>query len=202
MSVAVHEDSNGKPGDKLFDLVSPDEFGAGHSFFEAPPGTHLAPDTSYVLVWSHLRGTTHRLQKTASNSEDSGKATGSSIENAYYRGADLGSLSEDSGGNSVEIAVYTEVNTETVVFIEEVTRSPRSPPSSRASRRRRHPQVLRPAGRTMPHVRRLRPGAHRLPVNDHDGGKCPTCRFGNNRARKRIPKPRNRGAWRNGVHVP
>ena len=128
VSVAVHEDSNGKPGDKQFDLVSPDEFGAGHSFFEAPPGTHLAPSTSYVLVWRYLRGTTHRLQRTAINSEDSGKAMGSSIENAYYRGADLGSLSEDSGGNSLEIAVYTEVNTETVVFIEEVNAEPPEPP--------------------------------------------------------------------------
>ena len=116
MSVAVHANSSGKPGAKLVDLISPDEYAAGHSFFEAPPGTHLAPDTSYVLVWRHERGTTHRLQKTASNSEDSGKATGSSIENAYYRGADLGSLSEDSGGNAVEIAVYTEANTKTVVF--------------------------------------------------------------------------------------
>ena len=117
VSVTVHEDSRGRPGRKLFDLVSPGEFGAGHSFFESPPGTHLAPDTSYVLVWSHVTGTTHRLQKTASNGEDSGKATGSSIENAYYRGADLGSLSEDSGGNAVEIAVYTEANTKTVVFV-------------------------------------------------------------------------------------
>ena len=128
VSVAVHEDSNGRPGDKQFDLVSPDEFGAGHSFFEAPPGTHLAPSTSYVLVWRYLRGTTHRLQRTAINSEDSGKATGSSIADAYYRGADLGSLSKDSGGNSLEIAVYTEVNTETVVFIEEVNAEPPEPP--------------------------------------------------------------------------
>ncbi len=127
VSVAVHEDSSGRPGRKLFDLVSPDEFGAGHSFFEAPPGTHLAPDTSYVLVWSHVTGTTHRLQKTASNSEDSGKATGSSIENAYYRGADLGSLSEDSGGNAVEIAVYTETNTKRKKFAE-VPVEPTEPP--------------------------------------------------------------------------
>ena len=119
VSVAVHEDSSGKPGDKLFDLVSPDEFGAGHSFFEAPPGTNLEASTSYVLVWRHLTGTTHRLQRTSSNSEDSGKATGSSIANAYYRGADLGSLSEDSGGNAVEIAVYTEVNTESTEAPEE-----------------------------------------------------------------------------------
>ena len=118
VSVAVHEDSSGKPGDKLFDLVSPDEFGAGHSFFEAPAGTNLAPSTSYVMVWEHLRGTAHRLQRTRVNSEDSGAATGSSIADAYYRGAGLGRLSEDSGGNSVEIAVYTETNTKTVVFAE------------------------------------------------------------------------------------
>ena len=134
VSVAVHEDSSGKPGDKLFDLVSPDEFGAGHSFFEAPAGTNLAASTSYVLVWRHLTGTTHRLQRTSSNSEDSGKATGSSIANAYYRGADLGSLSEDSGGNAVEIAVYTEVNTESTEAPEEPRRSRRSTrsPSNRA----------------------------------------------------------------------
>ena len=124
VSVAVHEDSSGKPGDKLFDLVSPDEFGAGHSFFEAPPGTNLEASTSYVLVWRHLTGTTHRLQRTSSNSEDSGKATGSSIANAYYSGADLGSLSEDSGDNSVEIAVYTEVNTEST----EAPEAPEEPP--------------------------------------------------------------------------
>ena len=56
VSVAVHADSSGKPGEKLFDLVSPTEFAAGHSFFEAPPGTNLAPDTSYVLVWSYVGG--------------------------------------------------------------------------------------------------------------------------------------------------
>ena len=57
VSVAVHADSSGKPGAKLFDLVSPTEFAAGHSFFEAPPGTVLAPNTSYVLVWSYNDGT-------------------------------------------------------------------------------------------------------------------------------------------------
>ena len=50
VSVAVHADLNGQPGAKLFDLVSPGEFAAGHSFFEAPPGTNLARNTSYVLV--------------------------------------------------------------------------------------------------------------------------------------------------------
>ena len=120
VSVAVYSDSNGQPGTKLVDLVSPGEFAAGHSFFEAPPGTNLEASTSYVMVWSYLGiFPWHRLQKTSSNSEDSGALANFSIANAFYRGADLDSLSEDSGGNALEIAVYGEVNTETVVYIME-----------------------------------------------------------------------------------
>ena len=130
VSVAVHASLSGRPRAKLFDLVSPTEYAAGHSFFEAPPGTFLAPNTSYVLVWSHLGGASHRLRKTASNNEDSGALTGASIANAFYRGAAVGSqsLSEDSGGNALEIAVYTEVNTKTVVYITEPPPPPPPPP--------------------------------------------------------------------------
>ena len=109
VSVAVHADSGGKPGAKLFDLVSPTEFAAGHSFFEAPPGTNLAPNISYVLVWSHNSGTWHRLQRTKSDSEDTGGLTDFSMANSLYLGADLDNLSADSGGNELEIAVYGEV---------------------------------------------------------------------------------------------
>ena len=107
VSVAVHADSGGQPGAKLFDLVSPTEFAPGHSFFEAPRGTTLEASTSYVMVWSHNGGTWHRLQRTTSNSEDTGKLTGSGIADAYYRGANVSSLSVDSGGHSLQIAVYT-----------------------------------------------------------------------------------------------
>ena len=116
VSVAVHANSNGQPGAKLVDLVSPTEYAAGHSFFEAPPGTHLRKDTSYVLVWSHLGGTVHRLRKTGSNGEDSGGHITASIADVFYRGADLDNLSANSS-NALEIAVYTESNTETVVYI-------------------------------------------------------------------------------------
>ena len=109
VSVAVHADASGEPGEKLFDLVSPTEYGAGHSFFEAPPGTYLDPSTSYVLVWRYNSGAQHRLRKTSSNGEDSGARSGANVEDAFYQGADLGSLSEDSGGNALEFAVYTEV---------------------------------------------------------------------------------------------
>ena len=109
VAVAVHADSNGKPGGKLFDLVSPTEFAPGHSFFEAPPGTTLDPNTSYVLVWSHLGGTWHRLQKTSSNSEDAGARLRSSMADIYYKGHDLNSMLGPLDGNSLELAVYTEV---------------------------------------------------------------------------------------------
>ena len=113
VSVAVHAAvSGGKPGRKLFELVSPGEYAAGHSFFEAPPGTHLAANTSVVLVWRHLSGTGHRLHRTTDNDEDSGAATQSSIANSYYLGADVNNLTEDSNGNALQIAVYTEANTE------------------------------------------------------------------------------------------
>ena len=110
VSVAVHADSSGQPGAKLFDLVSPTDFRAGHSFFEAPAGTTLAADTSYVLVWRYNDGVFHRLQRTSSNSEDSGALTGFSIADAFYRGSNLSSLSIFDAGHALEIAVYGEAN--------------------------------------------------------------------------------------------
>ena len=69
---------------------------------------HRTPPTCWSGDTTGAPGT--GLQKTSSNSEDSGAQSGSSIANAFYRGADLGSLSEDSGGNALELAVYTVVN--------------------------------------------------------------------------------------------
>ncbi|WP_423922417.1 hypothetical protein [Candidatus Poriferisodalis sp.] len=60
-------------------------------------------------MWRYNSGTWHRLHRTSSDSEDTGALTDTSIANAYYLGADLSSLSEDPGGNSLEIAVYTVV---------------------------------------------------------------------------------------------
>ncbi len=108
VSVAVHADSSGKPGAKLFDLVSPTEYAAGHSFFEAPPGTTLEASTSYVLVWSHLGGAEHRLHRTLGDNEDAGALTGFSIANVFYRGADVDNLTANSTSNALEIAVYTD----------------------------------------------------------------------------------------------
>ena len=108
VSVAVHADSGGLPGAKLFDLVNPDEYGTGHHFFEAPPGKNLEPNTSYVMVWSHVSGTNHRLQKTASDGEDSPVRRDSSIADAFYHGADLSSLSVSGAGSALAIAVYTD----------------------------------------------------------------------------------------------
>ena len=107
VSVAVHADSSGQPGAKLFDLISPTEYAAGHSFFEAPRGTTLEPSTSYVMVWTYNGGTWHRLQRTTSDGEDSGSLTRFWVSDSYYRGADLDNLSEDSNSHALQIAVYT-----------------------------------------------------------------------------------------------
>ena len=128
VSVAVHANSSGQPGAKLVDLISPTEYAAGHSFFEAPPGTHLRGSTSYVLVWSHLGGTTHRLRKTSSDSEDVPALTAFSIANVFYRGADLDNLSANSGSNALEIAAYGEINRETAVYISPPPPPPPPPP--------------------------------------------------------------------------
>ena len=109
VAVALHADSGGKPGAKLFDLLSPTDYGAGHNFFEAPRGTVLDPETSYVLVWRHVSGISQRLQKTASNGEDPGAYAGFSMADAFHRGADLNNLAEDPDGNALEIAVYARV---------------------------------------------------------------------------------------------
>ena len=124
VSVAVHADSSGQPGAKLFDLVSPTEYAAGHSFFEAPPGTTLEASTSYVLVWRHLGGTEHRLQRTSIDSEDSGALTAFSIANVFYRGADLDNLSANSGSNALAIAVYGGRATTPVVTAVALTSDP------------------------------------------------------------------------------
>ena len=108
VSVAVHANSGGKPGAKLFDLLSPTEYAAGHNFFEAPRGTTLAASTSYVMVWSHLGGTVHRLRKTGSNSEDSGARPAFSMANAFYQGTHLDNLAVDTGSDVLEMAVYTD----------------------------------------------------------------------------------------------
>ena len=109
VSVAVYSaDADGEPDAKLFDLVSPTEYAPGSlSFFEAPAGTTLAASTSYVMVWRHLGGTSHRLLQTLGNSEDAGALTGFSIADVFYSGADPANLTANTGGSALEIAVYT-----------------------------------------------------------------------------------------------
>ncbi|WP_419553218.1 choice-of-anchor R domain-containing protein [Candidatus Poriferisodalis sp.] len=113
VSVAVHAaKSDGKPGDKLFDLVSPDHYAAGQlAFFEAPPGTYLDPDTSYVMVWTKLNGEDHRLDRTASDdqeNDDPRRLKGFSLANTFHLGGSLTSLTESTDSHALKIAVYGE----------------------------------------------------------------------------------------------
>ena len=112
--------ANGKPKTKLFDLVSPDEFAPGHSFFEAPAGTTLAASTTYVMVWTHNGGTPHRLHRTQSHNEDSGAFGGATIADVLYTGGDLDNLIANSAtpSHSLEIAVYTDTAPGAVVYTD------------------------------------------------------------------------------------
>ena len=111
-------DANGKPDAKQFDLVSPDEFAAGHNFFEAPAGTTLAASTAYVVVWRHNGGTGHRLRFTKSNGEDSGAFGGATVADAVHFGAGPSNVAVDAAGHSMEIAVYTDTVPGTVVYTD------------------------------------------------------------------------------------
>ena len=117
VSVAVHLEVGGSLGLKAFDLVSPDEFAPGHSFFEAPPGTVLSPNTTYAVVWSYLGGTWHRLQRTSSNAEDSGAPPGFRIDNTLLVGQPLDSVGPHASGDALEIAVYGESVSESTLLV-------------------------------------------------------------------------------------
>ena len=119
MTVSLYTaDADGKPDEKQFDLVSPDEFARGHNFFEAPAGRTLAASTTYVMVWRYNSGTHHRLRITTSNGEDSGAFGGATIANAYYFGAGPASVTVNSTGYSLEIAVYTDTAAGTLVYTD------------------------------------------------------------------------------------
>ena len=108
MAVYTLSSTDVQLGVKLFDLISPSEVGAGHRFFEAPPGALLEPDTSYAVLWTYVRGTWHRLQRTSSNDEDSGPQAASTIGDRFQSGLYSRALSPDGSGNALEIAVYGE----------------------------------------------------------------------------------------------
>ncbi|WP_420626569.1 choice-of-anchor R domain-containing protein [Candidatus Poriferisodalis sp.] len=117
VSVAVHNiKTDGKPGDKLFDLVSPDQYAAGQlAFFEAPTATRLAPDTSYVMVWTYIGGEQHRLWRTSIDDEDRPETLdGFAMADAFHRGASLSSLTVTENTDTppktyaLQIAVYGE----------------------------------------------------------------------------------------------
>ena len=108
VTVALYTNSSLKPDTKLFDFIDPGEFGAGHTFFEAPPDTVLDPGEIYHLVWTHHSGTIHRLQRTSTNAEDTGKVSGFTIANTFHSGASVNNLAEPTHGDSLEIAVYGE----------------------------------------------------------------------------------------------
>ena len=80
--VAIHSDSNGVPGQRLFALDPPDALAGTPDFapFGAPPGTRLAANTTYWVVVGTSSGDV-RLVLTDADGELPGKQPGWSIGN-------------------------------------------------------------------------------------------------------------------------
>ena len=88
--VSVWSDSGGNPGSKLFDLSNPAAFSAsGLNRFAAPPNTVLGTSATYYVHVTHssaedVKGTA--VDRTSSDAEDTGSASGWSIANdLHYR---------------------------------------------------------------------------------------------------------------------
>ena len=83
-SVSVCEiDSHSKPTAPCTALTAPSNFAAGSLSFTAPPGTTLAANTRYAVVFRTTGSGTVNFESTRSNDEDSGASTGWSIKNYY-----------------------------------------------------------------------------------------------------------------------
>ena len=80
--VAIHRDSNGAPGPRLFALVPPDQLPGRPDFapFGAPPDSKLAANTTYWVVVGTSSGDV-RLVLTDADDEFPGKQPGWSIGN-------------------------------------------------------------------------------------------------------------------------
>ena len=103
--IAIHRDSNGAPGQRLFSLVIPsgNEF-AGLLPFGAPSGTLLTPNTTYWVVVGTSSGS-FRLALTNTDAENSGNQPGWSIGNdhASMSGPDASWVTDSA--RSVQMAV-------------------------------------------------------------------------------------------------
>ncbi len=81
LDVAIHSDSSGVPGQRLFALDNPSETNFGSATTLAigvPPGTRLTPNTTYWVVAGTTSGN-FRIFSTLSDDEHSGKQPGWSI---------------------------------------------------------------------------------------------------------------------------
>ena len=85
LDFAIHSDSSGVPGERLFALESPSStLFAIHDFyaFDAPSGTRLTPHTTYWVV-AGSTSSTFRVYISVTDTELSGKQPGWSIGNNF-----------------------------------------------------------------------------------------------------------------------
>ncbi len=77
-------DTNGDPDSKLASLAVPSTVGTGNVAFYAPANTTLAASTKYFAVLYATGATEGKWTRTSTNGEDSGAASGWSIDNSAH----------------------------------------------------------------------------------------------------------------------
>ncbi len=77
--------SNGRPDAKLGNLIVPSTISSGATTFAAPAGTWLKANTAYFVVLYRASGSDGNMRFTNSTDEDSGAASGWSIDGQYWR---------------------------------------------------------------------------------------------------------------------
>ena len=107
--VAVCEvDSSGFPTSTCTDLTAPDSFAAGTLAFTASPGIPLEKDTTYTILVT-ISGSV-RFGRTTSGNEDSGAATGWSLNNRYDFIDLLGDWMAATSGQALRVAIKGYAN--------------------------------------------------------------------------------------------
>ncbi|WP_419908707.1 choice-of-anchor R domain-containing protein [Candidatus Poriferisodalis sp.] len=77
--------SDGTPDAKLGNLTVPSTISSGATTFAAPTGTWLRANTTYFVVLYRASGSGGTMRTTDATTEDSGAASGWSLQNQYWR---------------------------------------------------------------------------------------------------------------------
>ena len=98
--------SGTNPGNTIATLQNPSNIGTGTQSFAAPSNTPLTANTDYFIVAKYTGSGIPHLERTDSDDEDSGKASGWDIDDRYrYKTTSGNSWVAQSSGYALKMAI-------------------------------------------------------------------------------------------------